>query len=110
MSDQDEKKEPREILEPRKILVIGGGSKIPSALLAKITAEVLEKGFEVCSPQEAQKKGLSVTSEDARSADRILDSIPDPMEIKHEMPRWPKPVEDWRIKKGRYKGHFPRYR
>lgn len=108
MSDQEAKKEPRNILKSRKILVIGEGSKIPPDLLAKITAEVLEKGFEICSPDEAHKKGLSVKSEDARSADMILDSIPDPMEIKQEMPKPPKPVEPWRVKKGRNKGHFSR--
>lgn len=88
--------------DKRKVLVVGSGD---SALLAKLGKLLADADFEVWGEDLKDRRNPT-----AGDRDILLSSMPVADELNSETYRKPKPVEPWRVKKGRFKGDFPRYR
>lgn len=93
--------------EKRQIVVVGPANKNTLKAMGELLAQ---QGFEVS--EAFTGSDISALSGDDKLIDALMDGPLIYDEITSEMdgPRKKKKVEPWRMKKGRFKGDFPRYR
>lgn len=100
---------PKDIDREKVVCVIG---HVNPKDMATITDALIRKGFEVYGEEECKErmgKDILMVGEGDHELIKLLNqNVLEEVSPKTIRPE--KPVEPWRVKKGRFKGHFPRYR